>query len=87
MNAVLQFLIAGAVLVLSAFVAFYLFVAMLVVGACAFAYVAIRRWLRRQGIVNPPADQDSPSITIIEGQFETVEVKPEQVPPPKEPVP
>lgn len=80
MKAIAQYIIAACVLILSAFVAFYLFLAMAVVAVCVFAYVYVRRWLARTGVMQKTDDTPDPQVTIIEGQFETVEVKPESLP-------
>lgn len=78
MKAIFQYIIAACLLILSAFVAFYLFLAMLVVGVCVFAYVSIRRFLGKRQPLDDAAPMQA-DITIIEGQFETVEVKPEPI--------
>jgi hypothetical protein len=88
MKAITQYIIAGVILVLSAFVAVYLFIAFLVIGLAAVCFVSIRRWWRRQHSGNYSSsaqDQPSANITIIEGQFETIEVRPEQMSAPSEP--
>lgn len=77
MKAIFQYIIAACLLILSAFVAFYLFLAMLVVGVCVFAYIWVRRFFGTRQTPHSDAAPMQADITIIEGQFETVEVKPE----------
>ena len=76
MRAIVQYAIAACVILLSVFVAFYLFIALVAVVLALWGYLRVRRWWMRQNLsatdVSPAPE---PEITIIEGQFVEIEDK------------
>jgi hypothetical protein len=56
MRQIFTYILAAILLIAVAFVAFYVFIALLVVGVGIYAFVAIRRWLIMKGVVNAPGN-------------------------------
>ncbi len=54
-KSILQFVIAAALLVVIAFVAFYVFLFLIVAGVIIYLALIVWRWLIMKGIVNPPS--------------------------------
>jgi hypothetical protein len=69
MPQIFTYLIAAILLIAAAFVAFYLVIALLVVGIGVYAFLAIRRWLVAKGIVNAPRAA-SPFDDALDAVFE-----------------
>lgn len=91
------YLIAAALLIVVAFLAFYVFLALLVIGIGMYAFVWVRRWLIQKGILTPRTESSpfdtvfvrtkrnphTTKVTVIEAEFETMEPPPVSSEPPE----
>jgi len=72
---ILQIALSLFLLVVFLILAYYLFVVALVAGVSIAAFFAVRRWLKKQGILGPSAPPSSTSI--IEAEYIEVTKKEE----------